>query len=146
MSHYPPVGFSFWVSFEFSNDPVDIAFQEVSGIGVELQTEDVVEGGENMFTQKLPTRTSYTPLVLKRGLVVKSSLTNWVKNAMENLTVNPVTVIVALLNENKEPLAAWRFLNAYPVKWNVSNFNAESSSVVIETMELYYQYYKSINQ
>lgn len=146
MSHYPPVGFSFWVSFEFSNDPVDIAFQDVAGIGMELQTEDVVEGGENMFTQKLPTRASYTPLVLKRGLAVKSSLTDWVRDAVENLSINPVTVIVALLNENKEPLIAYRFINAYPVKWNVSNFNAETSSVVIETMELYYQYFKIINQ
>lgn len=146
MSHYPPVGFSFWVSFEFSNDPVDIAFQDVAGIGMELQTEDLVEGGENMFTQKLPTRASYTPLVLKRGLAVKSSLTDWVRDAVENLSINPVTVIVALLNENKEPLIAYRFINAYPVKWNVSNFNAETSSVVIETMELYYQYFKIINQ
>lgn len=145
MSHYPPVGFSFWVSFDISNDPVDIAFQDVAGIGMELQTEDVVEGGENMFTQKLPTRASYTPLVLKRGLAVKSSLTDWVRDAVENLTINPVTVIVALLNENKEPLIAYRFMNAYPLKWSVSNFNAETSSVVIETLELYYQYFKIIN-
>lgn len=146
MSHYPPVGFSFWVSFDISNEPVDIAFQDVSGIGMELQTEDVVEGGENMFTQKLPTRASYTPLVLKRGLAVKSSLTDWVRDAVENLSIDPVTVIVALLNENKEPLIAYRFINAYPLKWSVSNFNAETSSVVIETLELYYQYFKIINQ
>ena len=146
MSHYPPVGFSFWVSFGFSNDPVDIAFQDVAGIGMELQTEDVVEGGENMFTQKLPTRASYTPLVLKRGLAVKSTLTDWVRDAVENLSISPVTVIVALLNENKEPLIAYQFMNAYPLKWSVSNFNAETSSVVIETMELYYQYFKIINQ
>ncbi|GAB1452078.1 phage tail protein [Draconibacterium sp.] len=145
MSHYPPVGFSFWVSFDFSNDSIDIAFQDVAGIGMELQSEDVVEGGENMFTQKLPTRASYTPLVLKRGLAVKSSLTDWVRDAVENLSINPVTVIVALMNENKEPLIAYRFINAYPLKWSVSNFNAETSSVVIETLELYYQYFKIIN-
>lgn len=145
MSHYPPVGFSFWVSFDFSNDAVDIAFQDVAGIGMELQTEDIVEGGENMFTQKLPNRASYTPLVLKRGLAVKSSLTDWVRDAVENMSINPVTVIVALLDENKEPLIAYRFINAYPLKWSISNFNAETSSVVIETLELYYQYFKIIN-
>ena len=145
MSHYPPVGFSFWVSFSFSSDSVDIAFQDVAGIGMELQTEDIVEGGENMFTQKLPTRASYTPLVLKRGLAVKSSLTDWVRDAVENLSINPVPVIVALLDENKVPLIAYQFINAYPLKWSVSNFNAETSSVVIETLELYYQYFKIIN-
>jgi phage tail-like protein len=113
---------------------------------MELQTEEVAEGGENRFTQKLPTRTGYTPLILKRGLAVQSPLTDWVRAALENLDIKPATVIVALLNDRKEPLIAWQFLNAYPLKWSISNFNAETSSVVIETLELYYQYFKMINQ
>jgi phage tail-like protein len=145
MNRYPPVGFSFWVSFDISTDPIDIAFQDVSGIGMELQTEDVVEGGENRFTQKLPTRANYTPLVLKRGLAVQSPLMNWCRDAIENFSIKPSSIIVALLNEKKEPLIAYRFLNAYPVKWSISNFNAESSSLVIESLELYYQYFKIIN-
>ncbi len=145
MTRYPPVGFSFWVSFEISDAPVDIAFQDVAGIGMELQTEDIIEGGENRYTQKLPTRATYTPLVLKRGLAVTSALTDWVRDAIENLSIKPTNVIVALLNEKKEPLIAYHFINAYPVKWNISNFNAETSSIVIETLELYYQYFKVIN-
>jgi phage tail-like protein len=144
--YYPPVGFSFWVSFEISNEPIDIGFQEVSGISRELQTEDVTEGGENRFVHKLPTRASYTPLVLKRGLVVKSALTDWIQAALENLEIKPITVIVALLNERKEPLIAYQFINAYPLKWNISNFNAETSGIVVENLELYYQYFKIINQ
>ncbi len=145
MERYYPVGFSFWVSFEISQETVDIAFQDVSGIGRELQTEDLVEGGENRYTQKLPVRAGYTPLVLKRSLVVKSELTEWVRDALENFTVRPVTVIVALLNDRREPLIAYQFFNAYPVKWSVSNFNAESSSLAIESLELYYQFFKVIN-
>lgn len=144
MNRYPPVGFSFWVTFGISNDPVDMAFQDISGIAMELQTEDIVEGGENRFTQKLPTRANYTPLVLKRGLAVDSKLTDWARDAIENLSIKPITVIVALLNDKKEPLVAYRFLNAYPLKWSISNFNAESSSIVIESLELYYQYFKII--
>jgi phage tail-like protein len=145
MTRYPPVGFSFWVSFEISDAQVDIAFQDVAGIGMELQTEDIIEGGENRYTQKLPTRATYTPLVLKRGLAVKSPLTDWARDAIENLSIKPTNIIVALLNEKKEPLIAYQFINAYPVKWNISNFNAETSSIVIETLELYYQYFKVIN-
>ncbi len=145
MSRYPPVGFSFWVSFEISDEVIDMAFQDVSGIGMELQTEDIVEGGENRFTQKLPTRASYTPLVLKRGLAVQSKLADWCRDAIENLSIKPSTIIVALLNDKQEPLIAYRFLNAYPLKWSVSNFNAESSTIVIESLELYYQYFKTIN-
>jgi phage tail-like protein len=145
MTRYPPVGFSFWVSFEISGESVDMAFQDVAGIGMELQTEDIIEGGENRFTQKLPTRANYTPLVLKRGMAVQSKLTNWVRDAIENFDIKPTNVIVALMNEKREPLMAYRFMNAYPVKWSVSNFNAETSSIVIESLELYYQYFKIIN-
>jgi len=145
MSRYPPVGFSFWVSFEISDEVIDMAFQDVAGIGMELQTEDIVEGGENRFTQKLPTRASYTPLVLKRGLAVQSKLADWCRDAIENLSIKPSTIIVALLNDKQEPLIAYRFLNAYPLKWSISNFNAESSTIVIESLELYYQYFKTIN-
>lgn len=144
MNQYPPVGFSFWVSFEISDSPIDLAFQDVSGISMELQTEDILEGGENRFTQKLPLRANYTPLVLKRGLALDSKLTDWARDAIENFSIKPATIIVALLNDKKEPLIAYRFLNAYPLKWNISNFNAESSNIVIESLELYYQYFKII--
>lgn len=144
MNQYPPVGFSFWVSFELTDSPIDLAFQDVSGISMELQSEDIVEGGENRFTQKLPLRANYSPLVLKRGLAVDSKLTDWARDAIENLSIRPASVLVALLNEKQEPLVAYRFLNAYPLKWNISNFNAESSNIVIESLELYYQYFKII--
>ncbi len=74
---------------------------------------------------------------------MQSTLTNWVRDA-GNLSIQPATIIVALLNEKKEPLMAYRFLNAYPLKWSISG-NAESSSLVIESLELYYQYFKIIN-
>ncbi len=78
-------------------------------------------------------------------MAVQSKLTNWVRDAIENFDINPTNVIVALMNEKREPLMAYRFMNAYPVKWSVSNFNAETSSIVIESLELYYQYFKIIN-
>ena len=43
-------------------------FTEVSGLSVEMGTEEFVEGGENRFIQKYPTRAKYPELVLKRGL------------------------------------------------------------------------------
>lgn len=144
MTFYPPVGFSFWVRFDISNDPIDISFQDVSGISMEMQMEEIVEGGTNGYSQKLPTRAIYSPLVLRRGMAVNSKVSEWITDAIENFNISPITIVVALLNENSEPLIAYRFLNAYPVKWSVSNFNAETSSIVIESLELYYQYFKII--
>lgn len=145
MNTYPPVGFHFQVRFEISNDQIDTRFQEVSGISSDLETEDVMEGGENRFKYKLPVRKSHPALVLKRGMVTDSALVNWVRNALDNFDITPVSIVVSLLNENHKPLVSYSFINAYPIKWSVSAFNAESSNLVIETMELYYQFYRVLD-
>jgi phage tail-like protein len=142
MPTYPTPGFHFNVQFQFSDGPVSIGFQDVSGIGVDVETESVTEGGENRFTYKLPIRSGYSNLVLKRSLITDAQLITWCNDAIESLDVEPIPVVVSLLNENHEPLRNWAFINAYPLKWSVSNFNAESSNVVIETLELYYQFYR----
>ena len=148
--YYPPVGFHFKVEFGFlANETKDISFQEVSGLGAEVSTEEFQEGGENRFSHRLPTRAKYSNLVLKRGLVTDSKLINWVKNAVENIEANPGTpeeepteVNVTLLDEEHQPLAdTYSFVNAWPVKWSVSDFKAMDNSIVIETLELSYQYF-----
>lgn len=35
----------------------------------------------------------------------------------------------------------WNIVGAYPVKWDVSEFNAEENKLAIETVELKYRYY-----
>lgn len=140
--YYPPAGFHFLVSFNLDGaGGHDTRFREVSGIEVELETRNQAEGGENRFVHTLPTRPRYSNLVLKRGLLTDSAVISWCRNAIENLDIRPVSVQVALLNENHEPLQTYDFQNAWPRKWSLSGFNAEESSLVVETLELVYQYF-----
>ena len=37
------------------------------------------------------------------------------------------------------PLMFWSFENAYPIKWEVSGFNSQESSIVTETLEFTYE-------
>lgn len=142
---YPPAGFHFSVVFELPGQTdSDQRFQDVSGLSEEISVENIVEGGENRFSYQLPERVSHPNLVLKRGMLIGSGLLKWIKNAMENFKFEPINLTVTLLNEVHSPLAAWYIVNAYPVKWNISNFNAEENSLVIETIELKYQYFKSL--
>lgn len=141
-TYYPPVGFHFSVEFQLSGvRQNDIRFQEVSGISADIEMESVRSGGENRFTYKLPKRTSYPELVLKRGLLIDTGILNWCRDAIEHFDIQPTTVIVKLLNENHEPLQTYNFVNAYPKKWSLSSFNAQENSLVIETLELVYQYF-----
>ncbi|MGD8777792.1 MAG: phage tail protein [Ignavibacteria bacterium] len=146
-SYYPPVGFHFRVEFDgISSDADDTRFQEVSGLNSELGVEELIEGGENRFSHRLPGRAKYSNLVLKRGLLVGSELISWCKNAIENFEFETKTVNVTLLNEEHEPVSeTFSFINAYPVKWSISDFKSTDNSIVIETLELAYQYFRRVS-
>jgi len=143
-SSYPynlPVSFHFKVDFGSGYDN-DAMFQEVGGLSAEIGVEELIVGGENMFAYRLPVRAKYGNLVLKRGIILNSKLIDWFKNAIEVFEFKPMDISVYLLNEKNTAINSWEFVQAYPVKWVVSDFNATGNSLAIETIELAYQYFK----
>jgi len=141
---YPPTGFHFKVEFDLPDaGESDIRFREVSGLSMELEEETLNEGGENRFIQKLPVRARYPDLVMKRGLLTDSAVRKWCETAIQDLDIQPTTVWVTILNEEHNPLQTFTFINAWPKKWTVSDLNAESSEIIVESLELAYQYYKA---
>jgi phage tail-like protein len=150
---YPAVGFHFRVSFGSANDDDgDSRFQSVSGLSVEVETENKKEGGENRFEHVLPVRTKYPLLVLKKGLIQSKAFRKWCMDNINAITtmasddptkqlVTPKDITVSLLNPDGEDLMVWNIVRAWPKKWSVSDLNAEQSSIVVETIELQYQYF-----
>lgn len=146
MQLYPPVGFHFKVEFDLTGvTDNDSRFRDVTGLSSEVSVTPLPEGGENRFVHQLPTGVDYQPLVLKRGMVTDSGVIQWVRNTLENFVFEPTNVTISLLNQNHEPLRTWQLVNAWPKKWSISDFNAQDNSVVIETLELEYNYFSLIN-
>lgn len=140
--YYPPAGFHFKVEVEgLDPNANDVRFAEVGGLSAELVTEEVPEGGENRFVQKYPVRAKFPELVLKRGLLLQSSLLDWVRASIEQLEIAPKLVHVKLLNAEHQPLLTWNLIDAYPTKWSVSDLNASANAIVVETLQLYYKYF-----
>ncbi|MCG8365112.1 MAG: phage tail protein [Pseudanabaenales cyanobacterium] len=147
LSDNPPVGFYFMVTFligGFVPNLLDIRFQRVSGISSTMETTEVREGGENLFSLRLPTRMTYGNLVLERGMVIGSALNIEFNLAMSTMSFQPGNVLVMLLNANHTPVASWLFQETYPLQWSVSDLDANQSSVVIDTMELAYARLQSL--
>ncbi|MEB3357918.1 MAG: phage tail protein [Synechococcales bacterium] len=157
MRTYPPVGFFFEVVFLGENldkELVETRFQSVTGLTVELQTESLKEGGENRFEHTLPVRAKYSPLVLKRGVVKDSKMVKWCMDAIQNLDIRPMDLLVKLLHVRREndklppsgiePLMTWKVIRAWPQKWSVSEFDAEKNVLAIETLELTYSYFETL--
>jgi phage tail-like protein len=137
-TYYPPVGFHFRVRIDDLEGANDIRFQSVSGLNVQIQTESHKEGGENRFEHAMPTRSKYSDLILKRGIMApgESAITGWVKDCVEKFIIKPKNLTVELLGEDHEPVLTWRVEHAWPKNWKTDDFNAEQGKVVIETLEL----------
>jgi len=147
LNKYPPVSFHFMVTFLIGGlvpNLLDIRFQRVSGISAEIETDEIREGGENLFRHRLPNRMSYGNLILERGMIIGSILNVEFNLAMSTLRFQTGSVLVMLLNEESTPIASWLFQDTYPVKWAVSDLDASQNSVVIDTMELAYTRFQSL--
>jgi phage tail-like protein len=144
LSSFFPVVFAFRVVIT-GNDGIYIGdFQEVTGINAKIGTEVIKEGGENSFEYRLPTPVKYDNLILKRGLVLKSDLIIWARKAIEEFDFEPRDVNVYLLDEKGYQIAGWSFVRAYPVGLKISDLKAQENAIVIETLELSYNFFKRV--
>ncbi len=133
--------FAFYFQLKFSGSSgKDTSFQEVSGIGSEIDVQEVVEGGENEFVHRLPKGVKHPLLSLKRGIAdLDSPLVKWCKSVLEGGFAEPIEtqkIDLFLLNREGDHLRAWSFKNAYPVKWEIDSFNSTKHEVAIEKIEI----------
>lgn len=127
-----------------NSSPSDHSFLEVSGLSAEIETESVVEGGENRFVHQLPKNVKFPKLSLKRGIAeMNSPLVKWCRQALEGGLVEliqPMDLSVRLLDQSGDPLRTWDIVNAYPVRWEVEAFSSSKNQLAIEKIELSYNY------
>jgi phage tail-like protein len=141
---YPAPAFYFKVVFGETSLKDETSFQEVSGISSEMDMEEVREGGENRFVQRLPKGVKHGPLELKRSIgTSNSALVRWCRSVMEGglseqILTAPLTVY--LMNSESMPVRAWQFADTFPVKWDVEPFNSTKNEVAIEKITLNYSY------
>lgn len=136
--------------FSFSVGGIEIGtFTEVSGLSVQVEVEEVAEGGQNQFVHKLPGRVSWPPIVLKRGVADPDSLFAWLaETSWENFAGEGDRLVrqegeVALLDASGEVVRRWEFEAAFPVKWNGPTLAASSGDVAVEELEIVHHGFRS---
>jgi phage tail-like protein len=129
--------------FIFTVDDLTIgAFTEVSGLSVQIDVEEVPEGGQNQFVHKLPGRMKWPNLVLKRGITKSDDLFEWFRLssgdgfAGEKHRLKRRNGAISVVNGRGVPLRTWRFAGAYPVKWTGPRFSASSRDLAVEELEV----------
>lgn len=110
------------------------AFLRVKGISREVRHESYREGGVNDYEHKLLTQVTYPVVVFERGLALED-LWKWALAAADGDATRR-TVRVRLQDEQGSSAWGWQIEHALPVKWSSSDLDANTSQVVMETLEL----------
>jgi phage tail-like protein len=114
---------------------VEAVFTEVSGLQVEMETQEIEEGGVNDFTHRVPGRIKVSNITLKRGMTRSNDFLKWFLTSRPG-AVDRRNISVVLYDLQGQQLATWHFQNAYPIKWVGPSFTADGNAVAIETVEL----------
>lgn len=118
-------------------DGIGVAgFSEVTGYDASIEPTDYREGNMKAPTPiKVAGIRKYSNITLKWGVTGSMAMYNWISGSFEG-PVERKTVAISLMNDSEEEVATWQIINAWPTKYTGPEFNATSSDVAIESLEL----------
>lgn len=111
------------------------AFKECSGLDSTTEPVQYRQGGENNTIRKLPGKTTYSDIVLKRGLTDSDEIWKWRKTVIDGKAERKNGSII-LLDTTGEEKVRWNFVSAWPTKWEGPSFDANANDIAIETLTI----------
>ncbi len=121
----------------------DGAFQECSGLEVEMDVQEYQEGGRNDGIIRRVGRAKYSPVVLKRGMffseggAVNRELWNWLQDMVAGKRpVERYDGVIQVMSSGQEVAATWVFDRGLPQKIRGPELNAKTGEVAIEELHI----------
>lgn len=111
-------------------------FQEVKGLGAELEVLPHPEGGVNDFVHQLPVRHSWTRIVLSRGVIRDRGLWLWYLAGLSQSLGARRDGAIILMTPSGLPAVAWNFRGGIAAKWTGPELLGNQNSIAIETLEI----------
>jgi phage tail-like protein len=128
----PYRGYNFLVEID---GMTQAGFQELSGLDASVDSVDYREGGDPNHLRKLPGLNKFSNITLKRGVTDSDELWKWLNTSLSGKPERRNGSIVLLDGAGNEKLR-WNFFNAWAAKWTAPSFNAQSTAVAIESLEI----------
>ena len=126
--------------FRVEIDSIDSAsFRKCAGLKSESEVFELQEGGDNETVRKLIGPTKASNIVLTKGFVSDPALFKWrdeVQASGTKAIKRRNGSIVALAPDGKTEVGRWNFVKAWPVRWEMSEFDAGHSEAACEILEL----------
>ena len=110
-------------------------FSECSGLASTLEVESYKEGGNNQTTLNFPSRNTFQPLQLKRGVGLSEDLWLWHYDFTLGKGKRRDGLII-LQNDLHMPIKVWQFHRGLPTKYSGPTLDAGQSQIAIEQLEI----------
>lgn len=134
-------------STDDNNAPDEIGnggFQECSGLQIELDVQELQEGGRNDGVIRRIGRAKYQPITLKRGMFSPSpgeqaytELWGWLQQlASRDHVVRYDGTVEVLDAQAKQVVASWIFIRGLPAKISGPQLNARTGEIAIEELQI----------
>lgn len=124
-------------------DPLgDGGFQECSGLEVDMDVQEYLEGGRNDGVIRRVGRGKYSNLVLKRGMFygngkVNPQLWAWLQSVVSGeRPVRRYNGSVEVMSVRDEVVAVWTFERGLPAKIKGPELNAKTGEIAIEELTI----------
>ena len=127
-------------NFRFRVEIDGIQAAGFSEVFIEPTTTDVIEyreGTDPTHVRKLPGLTKFGNVTLKRGVSASLELFNWHQQVVQGQISNARrSVVIVVLDEAGHDVARFHVSEAWPIKYDPGNLNAQGNDVFIESLEL----------
>jgi phage tail-like protein len=120
----------------------DGAFQDCSGLEVEMDVQEYLEGGRNDGVIRRVGRGKYQPLVLKRGMFygdgqVNGELWKWLQSVISGeRPVARYNGTVQVMGATTDIVATWSFERGLPAKIRGPELNGKTGDIAIEELTI----------
>ncbi|MBC2696999.1 MAG: phage tail protein [ANME-2 cluster archaeon] len=132
--------------FRVEIDGIDAAgFADATIPDSTTDVTDYREGTDQPFQRKLSGLTKYGNITLKKGLTDSMELYNWKKLVEDSGAITArKSISLILIDEEGNDKAQWDINEAWPTKYDSSDFSAKANEVVIETFEIVHEGVKRV--
>ena len=113
-------------------------FRECSGLEAETEVLSYEEGGMNDHPHKLPGRTKFPNVSLKRGMTDSKTLWEWYSKVIDG-KIERKNVSIVLYDQQGSEVKRWSFERAYPTKWVGPGIKSDENAIAIETLEMVHE-------
>lgn len=119
-------------------DSPQAGFQEVSGLGLEINVAEYRNGNEKDNAPRKITGGYKVPdVTLKRGVIGSLDLYQWVDEVRNGSQEQLRTVTIQLQSEDRSAIATtWKLTNARPMKYTAPTLSGAGTEIAIEELVL----------